>query len=247
MKSSRAHKANHRQHVSITDEQLYMTSIAHTASSLSDSRALLRHPQTDQTTRSAAAANLQHAVGNAQVTRMLAQREAETTVQRYPVDVAADASCDEVIRWINVNSPYAPEWAHTKGNPRWTGGWRITGNATSGFRLQVRNPQVTLDGGPHVDMPEWQPFNPAMRRAWQRAYQTLRAHEARHEGIARQWQQRLQQRLARLNLRVDAASRDEVEAQAQSLIDAEWNQWIAEYQQAQQAIDPFSATLQCPD
>ena len=214
--------------------------------SLEQSLDLLHQPHVDQGTRGAAVGDLQRAVGNAQVARMLAQRETETMVRRYPVDVAEDASCDEVIQWIDANSPYAPEWAHTEGNPRWTGGFRITGDAERGFRLRVSNPRVTLDGGPHVDMPQWRPSDPAMRRAWRRAYRTLRAHEARHEQIARQWQQRLQQRLARLNLHVEAGSREEVEAQANDLINAEWEQWIAEYQDAQHAIDPFTVTLECP-
>lgn len=181
-------------------------------------------------------AAMQRAVGNAAVERALAQR--------YPVRVAKDASCDQVTNWLSQHSPYAPEAAQTRAQFTWKGEWVITGKAPR-FRLRMRNASVTMHG-PDVDMPEWQPTNPAVRAAWDDMYARLRRHEADHEQIAWDWKTILAERLANLSLEVTAASRKEVERRAQALINAKWRGWIAEFRAEMRSIDPHTEELHCP-
>jgi hypothetical protein len=74
----------------------------------------------------------------------------------------------------------------------------------------------------------------------------LRAHEAQHEAIADRWRGILLQRLTALSLTVNAATRDAALAAAPAGVDAEWTAWLAEHQTDQDAIDPFTALLNCP-
>jgi predicted secreted Zn-dependent protease len=146
---------------------------------------------------------------------------------------------------MNNSNPYVPNWANTDVTFNWDGDFLITGSAPT-FHLRVGSPTVTMVG-PSVDMPQWRPSDPAMRRAWQSMYRTLRAHERRHEGIARTWRGILLRRLRALDLEVTASSREEVNDQAEGLIQERWDVWLGEHQAAQDVIDPYTAPLVCPD
>ena len=86
-----------------------------------------------------------------------------------------------------------------------------------------------------------------MRKAWNSMWAELRAHEAKHEAIANRWRGTLRERLAALNLEVTADNRDEAAKETKRLANVEWTTWIAEHQAEQNKIDPFIATLVCPD
>lgn len=204
--------------------------------SIEQSVAMLRDHQAGHAARGAAALGLQRAVGNAQVARELA------AIQRYDVGAAPDASCEQVIKWIDAHSPYKPEWAHTKAAFTWSAGFQITGDKKSGFTLTVTDP--TVDINKDVDMPEWQPASGSMQKAWRQAYTQLRNHEAKHEEIGDTWQATLLTRLKTLSISVKSANLSD--KQMKKLVQAEWNKWIAEHQKAQKAIDPYTATLNCP-
>jgi hypothetical protein len=196
----------------------------------------LRDPQASRAARGAAALGLQPVLGNAAVARELG------ALQRYAVGAAANASCGEVIQWIDGNSPYTPEWAHTHVQFKWGGSFKITGNAKTGYKLSVAKASVTMTKS--VDMPEWQPSGKAMKSAWQQAYGTLRAHEARHEAIGAKWKVELLKRLKALSL--DITDKDQDSSISAGMVQAEWDQWVAEQQQEQDSIDPYQATLNCP-
>lgn len=85
-----------------------------------------------------------------------------------------------------------------------------------------------------------------MTTAWQAMYATLRAHEAEHEAIADRWRHILQDRLANLSLTVIARTRAAAQQAAQAAVQAEWRGWLVEHQSDQNAIDPFTAVLDCP-
>jgi len=206
---------------------------------------LLHHPHADAAARVSAVLALQRTIGNRQVTRLLAQpASSPTTIQRYPVRAPRTASCDQVIAWLNRNSPYRPMWAKTTATFNWRGGITVSGSAPD-FRLSISDPDVTMRG-PTVDMPQWNPSDPAMQTAWQEMHGDLRTHEGEHEQIANDWHTTLRERLAALDLPVTARSEAAVRRQASRLVNAEWNAWIGEYQAAQRAIDPYTAILNCP-
>jgi hypothetical protein len=69
----------------------------------------------------------------------------------------------------------------------------------------------------------------------------LRAHEARHEGIATTWESTLRTNLT--NLSVTLPSR--TTAAFTSAVQREWNGWLAQHQADQTAIDPYTALLDC--
>jgi hypothetical protein len=193
---------------------------------------------------------LQRTVGNAAVCRLLERGRAGATagapLQRYPVDVPADADCDTLLDWMNSSNPYVPNWAQTSCEYEpLVERFRITGTAPN-FRLRLRNPRVRFLGC-EIDLPEWAPSDPAMRDAWEAEMRHIRAHENEHVGIGRRERRIMQNALRDLNLPVTADTREEAMAQAQDLFDAEWARIETEGQARQNAIDPHPGNLQCPD
>src|SRR5512143_83254 len=115
----------------------------------------------------AALVELQRALGNASVQRL---------IQRYPVP--PDLSCDEVVPWLDTNSPYSPEWAETRSTFTFNGQARIryttlpdgsveahvTGH--NGLSVSVNSP---------IDRPQWSPSRRSNRAAVVAAWQAMRA------------------------------------------------------------------------
>ena len=95
-----------------------------------------------------------------------------------------------------------------------------------------------------VDIPEWAPTDKATKKAWKAGIAKLSAHEQRHVKIGAAWKTTLLSRLKALRLPVDDPAQDE--ATSMAMVQAEWDQWIAEHQAAQEAIDPYAAEFVCP-
>lgn len=195
----------------------------------------------DAGTRRRLADAVQRRHGNAALPRLLAPGTA-LPVQRWAVTLPrATADCDRVVGFMNAHSPYRADsgWARTNVSFAWGGdpSFEESGGAIS---ATVSNPTVTKHVT--VDMPSWSPTNPAMAAGWSAMTGELRAHEARHEAIAADWETELRSRLAAL--RVTVAHR--TTAAFTAAVRAEWGSWIAEHQAAQTAIDPYTATLDCP-
>ena len=205
---------------------------------------------------------LQRVLGNRHVLRLLhgeggwnaeqAEPRSETAssrpalpVQRYAVGVAADASCEEVFNWLQSSSPHAPGWAKTTATFGWTRSMTATEGEEEGtYTVTVADPTVTL--AKVVDMPEYAPATRGMQAAWSAMYSELRTHEGEHETIADEWQTTLSDSLGAAEYTVTAGSAGEAKRQGLALADGDWTGWIAEHQAAQNAIDPFFATLTCP-
>ena len=198
----------------------------------------------DRGLRGRAVRSLQQTAGNSSVQRLLGSASgAPLSVQRYAVGVRRTASCQQVIDWLNSRNPHRPAWAKTTARFNWIGGIVVTGDAPD-FQVSISNAQVTVNTT--VDMPQWSPTDPAMGSAWQAMHATLRAHEAEHEAIASQWKDTLQDRLTNLSLTVTARRRAAAQRAAQTAVQAEWRGWLVEHQRDQNAIDPFTAVLDCP-
>jgi len=201
----------------------------------------------DGAVRARAVSRLQQERGNAYVQRVMAElQKVPQSIQRYRVGVPANADCATVLDWMNTSNPYAGEgnWAKTRVRFRWSGGLNITGSAPD-FHVSVVNPRVTVSKT--VDMPQWRPRDRALRSAWRNMYRTLRAHEAEHEGIGTAWRTILLDRLRALDLPVTAPDRATAMRQANDVVNAEWSTWLDEHQEAQSAIDPYTAPLECPE
>jgi len=193
--------------------------------------------------RGRAVRSLQQTAGNSSVQRLVdSVSGAALPVQRYAVGVRRTASCQQVIDWLNAQNPHRPAWAKTTPRFNWTGGVEVTGSAPD-FQVSVSNPGVTMRTT--VDMPRWNPTDPAMATAWQAMHATLRAHEAEHEVIADRWKDMLLERLTNLSLTLSARSRAAAQPAAQAAAQAEWRGWLVEHQNDQNAIDPFAAVLDC--
>jgi predicted secreted Zn-dependent protease len=145
-----------------------------------------------------------------------------------------------VVDFLNANSPHRATsgWAKTSASFGWdaTPAYSGSGSATT---AEVTNPSVTKSV--RVDMPSWAPTDPAMAGAWSGMTRDLRAHEARHEGIASTWESTLRTNLGGLSVTVPNRTNDAFTA----AVRRPWNGWIAEHQADQNAIDPFSALLDC--
>jgi predicted secreted Zn-dependent protease len=186
---------------------------------------------------------LQRLHGNTAVQRLLEPAGAPALpVQRWRVGLARGTTdCERIVGYVNAHSPYAATsgWAQTKARFRWHGNPAYTDDGGT-LTATVANPRVTPTVT--VDMPTWAPTDPGIRDAWSATMADLRAHEARHEAIAEEWEATLLDRLT--NLTVDVANRRRRTWTA--AVQAEWNGWIADHQDAQLAIDPYEAVFTCP-
>ena len=193
----------------------------------------------DAATRERLIASLQRLHGNAAVQRLLAGPG--QAVQRWPVTLARGTTdCNVVVNWMNSNSPYRASsgWARTNVRFSWGGDPNFS-VADGVVTATVANPTVTKTL--NVDMPAWAPTDPAMAAAWSSMIAALRAHEARHEGIANTWETTLRTNLTGLSLTLPSRTT----AAFTSAVQSEWNGWLAQHQADQTAIDPYSALLDC--
>ncbi len=178
--------------------------------------------------------------GNAALQRLLAPA-ASLPVQRWAVRLpAATDDCARVVGYMNANSPYRANsgWARTNVSFAW-GGDPSFSEADGVVTATVANPTVTKTV--NVDMPSWAPTHAGMAAGWSAMTGDLRAHEARHEAIAGDWETELRSRLSGLSVTVAHRTT----AAFTAAVRAEWRSWIAEHQAAQTAIDPYTATLDC--
>lgn len=192
----------------------------------------------DAGTRERLATSLQQRHGNAAVQRLL---EAGMPLQRWAVNLPrATTDCARVVAHLDATSPHRATsgWAKTSVRFNWGGDPALT-ESDGVITATVANPTVTKRVS--VDMPEWAPSDPAMSAAWGAMVGTLRAHEAEHERIANEWESTLSARLASLSVTVSRRTL----AAFNAAVQAEWSTWLAEHQADQDAIDPFTAILDC--
>lgn len=194
----------------------------------------------DAGTRQRLADAVQRRHGNAALQRLLAGG-AGPLVQRWAVGLPrGTADCERVVSYMNAHSPYRADsgWARTNVSFSW-GGDPSFSEADGVITATVANPTVRKTV--RVDMPSWSPTNPAIAAGWSAMTGDLRAHEARHEAIAGDWETELRSRLGALSVTVTHRTT----AAFTAAVRAEWRSWIAEHQAAQTAIDPYTATLDC--
>ncbi len=193
----------------------------------------------DGATRERLIATLQRRHGNAAVQRLLAGPG--LAVQRWAVTLGRGTTdCNVVVNWMNANSPYRTSsgWAKTNARFSWGGdpAYTTAGGTTT---ATVANPTVTKTVS--VDMPSWSPTDPTMSAAWSSMSTALRAHEARHEGIANTWEGTLRTNLTGLSVTVP----NRTLAAFNSAVQGQWNGWLGQHQADQTAIDPYTALLDC--
>ena len=173
-------------------------------------------------------------------------------IQRYKVP--SKLECDEVVDWLDHNSPYSPEWAQTKCSYTFTGKLRISKPMTSGAGVSLT---VTVHSGLSVsvscpiDSPRWapsaRPDRQAVVAAWKSMKTSLDAHEQQHRAIGRKWRAILETRFRGVNFTVIGADKADAMRMVRDEVASQQQQWIADAQADQDAIDPFTgAILTCP-
>jgi predicted secreted Zn-dependent protease len=194
----------------------------------------------DGGTRERLTAMLQARHGNAAVQRLLAG-SSPLAVQRWAVTLPAGTTdCARVVSYMDANSPYRRDSGWARTNVRFSWGGDPSYTTTDGVTTaSVTGPTVTPTVS--VDMPRWAPSDPAMASAWSAMTASLRAHEARHEGIAATWEATLRSNLSSLVVTVA----DRQIGTFRAAVQAEWNGWLAQHQAEQTGIDPFAAVLDC--
>jgi len=196
----------------------------------------------DAGTRERLVATIQRLQGNGALQRLLAPTSS-LPVQRWQVGLARGTTdCERIVSYMNSHSPYADTsgWAQTTARFRWHGDPTYS-EVDGALTATVANPRVTPTVD--VDMPAWSATDPAIREAWSATMADLRAHEQRHEEIATEWETTLLGRLSALSVPVSDRSR----ATFTAAVQAAWDGWIAEHQDAQWAIDPYEAVFWCPE
>ncbi len=173
-------------------------------------------------------------------------------LQRYAVP--ASLACNEVVDWLNSNSPYAPEWAETNCTYSFNGqaGVRTTPQPDGSVKADVKgNQNLSVSVNCPIDRPEWNPSarpnQAAEVAAWRAMRTTLDAREAAHRQIGQTWKTTLEGRFRAVNFSVTGTDHDDAMAKASAELDSHKNNWGADAQAAQSAIDPFrGAVLSCP-
>jgi hypothetical protein len=197
---------------------------------------------------------LQRQAGN-QAVQLLIQASTATpglTIQRY--SVPADLECTDVVPWLDSNSPFAPEWAETRCTYTFNGQARVAITTLADGTVQMRargHRGMSVSVSCPIDRPSWSPSRRPNRAAevtaWQAMRAALDAHEAAHRGIGQTWRATIEGRWRGVDITVTGADNADARANLVAALEAEKEQWRAESQAAQDAIDPFrGATLDCP-
>ncbi|OAN38274.1 hypothetical protein A6A03_05130 [Chloroflexus islandicus] len=168
--------------------------------------------------------------------------------------VPGSLRCNEVVDWLRANSPYAPEWAETHCTYAFNGGVQTRSETLRDGQVRVTargTPSATVTVDCPIDRPEWNPTERPSRAAEVAAWNAMRvdldAHEAAHRRIGRQWRATLEQRFRSVHFTVTGSDAGDAMQQAQERVAALQQQWQADAQAAQDAIDPFrGAVLHCP-
>ena len=162
--------------------------------------------------------------------------------------------CNQVVDWLNRNSPYAPEWAQTECTYVFEGGLQTNSETLRDGRVRVSvrgSDAATVMGECPIDQPEWEPSERPNREAEVAAWRAMRvaldAHEHEHRRIGERWRRTLERRYRAVRFSVTGADESDAISLAQDRVAALQQQWTADAQAAQDAIDPFrGAQLACP-
>jgi hypothetical protein len=173
-------------------------------------------------------------------------------VQRYAVP--AELPCNQLVGWMSSNSPYAPEWAETNCDYTFNGQVNVktTPQADGSVKADVRgHPRLSVSVNCPIDRPEWDPSDRPNRDAEVAAWRAMRTildqHEAAHRRIGQTWRTTLEGRFRAVNFSVTGTDHDDALANATAELESRKNNWGADAQAAQSAIDPFrGARLTCP-
>lgn len=173
-------------------------------------------------------------------------------LQRYAVP--SDLACNEIVDWLNNNSPYAPEWAETRCTYSFNGGANVKTNQLSDGTVKADvkgHDKLTVSVDCPIDRPEWNPSRRSNRNTEIAAFKAMRTvldkHEAEHRKIGQTWRGTLESRFRAVNFSVVGTDKADATAKAQTELDSQKQQWGADAQAAQDAIDPFrGAVLACP-
>jgi hypothetical protein len=189
-------------------------------------------PQSRAVPLDRAFAAAQRSAGNAAVQRLV--------VQRWALDLPADASCSDVLANVGTASPYSPEAAKTHTNFKYKLALEVSGSGKS-YTASVSDPGVELDMS--VDMPEWSPEG-AMKQPWAKAMRELRDHEGEHERVGDETKTAMTTSIGALTATgtSDQKARDALIAKASS----EWKTLMGQHKKDQLALDPYTVNINCP-
>jgi hypothetical protein len=187
-----------------------------------------------------------------ELTHTVQQAGGATALQRYAVP--ASLACADVVDWLNNNSPYKPEWAETACTYSFGGGVNVSGSKQPDGTMKADvkgHDKLTVSVACPVDRPQWSPSNRPGRAAevaaWNSMRATLDAHESQHRKIGQTWRGTLEKRFRAVDFSVTGKDKAEAMANATAELQSQQQQWTADAQAAQDAIDPFrGAVLTCP-
>lgn len=173
-------------------------------------------------------------------------------LQRYAVP--SNLACNEIVDWLNANSPYAPEWAETRCNYTFSGNASVSTSQQPGGTVTANvrgHNTLTVAVNCPIDRPEWNPSRRPNRdaevAAWRAMRTTLDGHEADHRRIGQTWRSTLEGRYRAINFSVTGVDQADAMANARTELTSRQQTWMADAQAAQDAIDPFrGAVLTCP-
>jgi predicted secreted Zn-dependent protease len=188
--------------------------------------------------------HLQRTIGNARTARLIQRDYA----------VPAEKACNDVVPWLNTNSPYTPEWAETRSTYSFAGQATVTSEKLSDgtFKVMIKgNSKLKVKVNSPVDHPTWNPSprpnRAAVVKAWQNMRSVLDAHENEHRKIAEQEHVKIEASWQSVDITATGATKDEAKQKAIADLQAKQKEWMDAAQAEQDKIDPFrGAVLACP-
>jgi hypothetical protein len=205
----------------------------------------MHNPQLTLQQRQQAALQLQRQHGNAFVQRMLAgEFGGRGIIQRWAVGLKADAECNDVVSYINANSPYKPKWATCKAQLKYddSAGYTATpGSEKGSFDVTAPGAKIVYSSGPTIDMPTWSPTNPTTSKAWTAAMSQLQAHEDQHKNVFDSDQTTIESTMQYHSETVKAADEATAKATGKSRFFTQAGKELAVVQKNQNAVDSNGA------
>lgn len=174
------------------------------------------------------------------------------TVQRYPVP--GELPCNDIVDWLDGNSPYRPEWAQTACTYAFNGQLAIRFDTQADGTVQATvsgSPRLSVSKSCPIDAPAWSPTARPNRAAevaaWNAMKQQLMTHEREHQRIGEEQRLVLQTAFRTIQFQVTGSNQADALQQVRERVADLQQQWRDAAQAEQDAIDPFrGAVLACP-
>jgi Domain of unknown function (DUF4157)/Bacterial protein of unknown function (DUF922) len=179
----------------------------------------------------------------AHVTQQKRQPGINGRIQRYTVP--GKLKCNQLVKWLNKNPHYAPEWAATKCTysfkPEDWGMFKVKKKGGRYIGMGKGNPKTKVLMSAPIDMPKWNPSKRKNRNneliAWKAMTKSLKKHEREHRRLGEVGRKKIQSNARALYFEVRGKSRADAEKKVATGLINNGKRWEASAQAEQDKFD----------